>query len=280
MKWQVGDVTITRFVEIDTVGGKPFFLPQATPDALRYIPWLYPPFVDAAGRMRMTVHSFLVETPERRIILDTGIGNDKQNRTQPAWNRRKGSFLEDLAAAGCPSDTVDTVLCTHLHVDHVGWNTVLSNGRWAPAFPNARYLTGRIEFDYWKDVREPSAAAVFDDSILPVAAAGLLDLVDPGYEVCRELSVIPAPGHTPGHFAVHVRSRGEEALFIGDVAHHPCQFARVDWCSPADFDPQQAVRTRYDLFSRFAGRPVRILGGHFVGGAILRDGGAFRLASM
>jgi glyoxylase-like metal-dependent hydrolase (beta-lactamase superfamily II) len=277
MKWQIGDVTITRFVEIDVLGGKPFFLPQATPDALREISWLYPQFADAKGRMRMTIHSFLVETPERRIIVDTGIGNDKQNRTQLAWNGRKGAFLEDLAAAGCPPSSIDTVLCTHLHVDHVGWNTVLSDGRWLPTFPNARYLMGRVEFDYWRDVREPSAATIFDDSIRPVADAGLVDLVDPGHEVCRELSVIPAPGHTPGHVAVHVRSHGEEALFIGDVAHHPCQFAHVDWCSPVDFDPQQAERTRYDLFSRFAGTPTRILAGHFAGGMIVRDDDAFRL---
>jgi glyoxylase-like metal-dependent hydrolase (beta-lactamase superfamily II) len=278
MKWQIGDVAITQFVEIDTLGGTSFILPQATPEAVRRVDWLCPRFADEKGRLRMTINAFLVETPSRRIIVDTGLGNDKQNRSLPAWNGRNGPFLHDLAAAGCPPETIDAVLCTHLHVDHVGWNTLLSGGRWIPAFPNARYLLGRVEVGHWREIREPSAAAVFDDSVRPVADAGLVDLIDPGHRVCSELSVISTPGHSPGHFSIHVRSGGEEALFIGDVAHHPCQFAHLDWCSTADSDPQQAIRTRRDLFSRFAGTPVRILGGHFTGGVIVRDGDAFRLA--
>jgi hypothetical protein len=176
MKWHIGDVTITRFIEIETYGGKEYILPQATPEALRKLAWLCPHFADAEGRIRMSIHSFLVETPTRRIIVDTGMGNDKQNRGQPSWNARKGPYLEQLAAAGCPPDTIDTVLCTHLHVDHVGWNTVLSDGRWIPTFRNARYLMGRVEFDYWKDVRDPALAQIFDDSVRPVADAGLVDV--------------------------------------------------------------------------------------------------------
>jgi glyoxylase-like metal-dependent hydrolase (beta-lactamase superfamily II) len=278
MKWQIGDVTITQFVEIDTLGGKAYILPQATPKALREIGWLCPQFADDTGRIRMTIHSFLVETPGRRVIIDTGIGNDKENRTQPIWNGRKGPFLDDLAAAGCPPDTIDTVICTHLHVDHVGFNTVLSDGRWVPAFRNARYLMGRNEFNYWKEVRDPAVAAIFDDSVRPVAEAGLVDLIDPGQDVGTEFSVLSTPGHSPGHFSVHVRSQGEEALLIGDVAHHPCQLVHLDWCSTIDSDPKQAVHTRHELFSRFAGTPTRILGGHFAGGTILRDGDGFRLA--
>jgi len=277
MKWHVGDVTITQFVEIETLGGKEYILPQATPAALRRLAWLCPHFADDEGRIRMTIHSFLVETPTRRIVVDTGMGNDKQNRSQSAWNGRKGPFLENLAAAGCPADAVDTVLCTHLHVDHVGWNTMLVDGRWVPTFRRARYLMGRVEFDYWKNVRQPGLAAIFDDSIRPVASAGLVDLIDAGHHVCDEFSVIATPGHSPGHFSVHVTSRGEDALLLGDVAHHPCQMAHLDWCSTIDFDPQQSVRTRNELFSRFAGRPTRILAGHFVGGTIVRDGDAFRL---
>ena len=278
MKWQIGDVAITQFVEIDTLGGKEYILPQATPEALREIKWLRPNFADQEGRIRMTIHSFLVETPTRRIIVDTGIGNGKQNRTQPIWNGRKGSFLDDLAAAGCPPDTIDTVLCTHLHVDHVGWNTVLSDGRWVPTFGQARYLMGRIEFDYWKAVHAPPVAAIFDDSIRPVADAGLIDLIEAGDHVCDEFSLIATPGHSPGHLSIHIRSRGEDALLIGDVAHHPCQLMHLDWCSTIDSDPMQAVRTRIELFSLFAGTPTLILGGHFVGGTVVRDGEAFRLA--
>lgn len=277
MKWQIGDVRITQFVEIDTLGGKAYILPQATTAALSEIPWLPPRFADGAGRIRMTIHSFLVETPQRRIIVDTGIGNNKENRTQPIWNGRQGRFLEDLAAAGCPPDTIDTVICTHLHVDHVGFNTTLSEGRWVPTFVNARYLMGRVEFGYWKDVRNPAVAPVFDDSVRPVADAGLVDLIDPGDDVGAEFTILSTPGHSPGHLSVLVQSRGEAAVLIGDVAHHPCQLVHLDWGSTVDSDPQQAIRTRHELFSRLAGTPTRVLGGHFVGGTVVRDGDAFRV---
>jgi glyoxylase-like metal-dependent hydrolase (beta-lactamase superfamily II) len=129
MKWQIGKVTVTRLVELESVGGKGWLLPQATPEAIGRLDWLRPHFADADGRIKMSIHSFLVETPSRRIIVDTGIGNDKQNRRFAAWNGRKGPFLESLAAAGCPADTIDTVVCTHLHADHVGWNTMRVDGR-------------------------------------------------------------------------------------------------------------------------------------------------------
>jgi len=136
---------------------------------------------------------------------------------------------------------------------------------------------GRIEFDWAKDDRTPARTAVFDDSIRPIAGAGLVDLVDAGHRICSELSLIATPGHSPGHLSVHIRSSGEEALLIGDVAHHPCQMAHPHWSSTVDFDPVQAAHTRSALFAQFAGRPVRILGGHFVGGRIARDGDAYRI---
>jgi len=278
MKWQIGDVTITQFVEIDTIGGKEYILPQATPEALREIQWLCPRFADSSGRIKMSIHSFLIETPTRRIIVDTGIGNDKQ-RVRPEWNGRKGPFLHDLAAAGCPVDTIDTVLCTHLHVDHVGWNTTLADGRWIPTFRRARYLMGRTEFERYDENRAPSRAAIFDDSIRPVTDAGLVDLVDPGHHVCEELSLIATPGHSPGHLGVQVKSQGQEALLAGDAVHHPCQLVHLDWSTTVDFDPAQSAGTRHNLFARLAGTPTIILGGHFVGGTIVRDSKAFRLAA-
>jgi glyoxylase-like metal-dependent hydrolase (beta-lactamase superfamily II) len=138
---------------------------------------------------------------------------------------------------------------------------------------------GRIEFDHWKNIRDPAVVAIFDDSIRPVADAGLVDLIDAGHQVCNEFGVLATPGHSPGHFSVHIRSQGEDALLIGDVAHHPCQMVHLDWCSTIDSDPMQAVRTRAELFSRFAGTPTLTLAGHFVGGTIVRDGEAFRLAT-
>jgi glyoxylase-like metal-dependent hydrolase (beta-lactamase superfamily II) len=137
---------------------------------------------------------------------------------------------------------------------------------------------GRFEFERYDENRDPSRASIFDDSIRPVTDAGLVDLVDPGHHVCEELSLIATPGHSPGHLGVQIGSQGQEALLAGDVAHHPCQLAHLDWSSTIDFDPAQSARTRHDLFARLAGTPTIILGGHFVGGTIMRDGEAFRLA--
>src|SRR3981189_2167136 len=270
MHWTVGKVKITKIVDLETIGSTRFILPLASNEEIRKLPWLIPHFATDEGRLKMSIHSLVVETPSRRIVVDTGLGKDKEGRSVPTWNNRKGPFLETMTAAGFPPDTIDTVLCTHMHVDHVGWNTVLSEGRWIPTFPNARYLMGRVEFDHWKKVREPGLAAIFDDSVRPVADAGLVDLIDAGHHVCDEFDVIATPGHSPGHFSVHVRSKDEDALLIGDVAHHPCQMVHGDWCSTIDFDPAQTIRTRHALFSRFAGTPTRILAGHFVGGRIVR----------
>jgi glyoxylase-like metal-dependent hydrolase (beta-lactamase superfamily II) len=225
----------------------------------------------------MSIHSLVVETPTRRIVVDTGLGNDKKDRTVPTWNDRRGPFLDDLAAAGFPPDTIDTVLCTHLHVDHVGWNTRLEGGRWVPTFPKARYVFGQTEYGYWRDhSTAPDKAAIFADSVEPILKAGRADLVASDAHICDEITLIPTPGHSPGHVSLHIRSDGEEGLLTGDVAHHPCQMAHLDWSSTADSDPQQSAKTRQELFSRFADRPVLVIGGHFDAGHIKRDGDAFK----
>src|SRR6266513_3281019 len=162
MQWNVGALAVTQVVELETVGGTRFILPQASREEIREIAWLYPHFADENGRLKLTIHSLVVETPTRRILVDTGLGNDKQDRDVPTWNCRQGTFLQDLAAAGYPPESIDTVLCTHLHVDHVGWNTMLVDGRWVPTFPRARYLMGRVEFAHWQGERErDDMAAVF-----------------------------------------------------------------------------------------------------------------------
>src|SRR5262245_45681558 len=148
MQWRVGDVSISKIVELETTGGSRFILPQATREAVLPISWLIPHFSDQDGRLKMSIHALMVEAPGRRIIVDTCLGNDKKDRRIPTWNDRQGRFLDDLAAAGFPPETIDTVLCTHLHVDHVGWNTMLVNGQWLPTFPNARYLFGRVEYEH------------------------------------------------------------------------------------------------------------------------------------
>lgn len=283
LSWRIGEVTVTRILELEATGGSRFILPQATREVVQEIGWLAPHFADADGRLKMSIHALVVETPTRRIIVDTCIGNDK-NRDIPTWTNLQTNFLADLAAAGFAPESIDTVLCTHLHVDHVGWNTMLKGGKWVPTFPNARYLLGRAEFDYWRgedEEREDLSTSPFHDSVKPVFDAGLVDLVETDHRVCDEVSLEPTLGHTPGHVSVRIRSKGEEALITGDFVHHPCQLARPDWASSADYDPTASTATRQRVFGALAGQPVLVIGTHFAAptaGHIVRDGDVYRLA--
>jgi glyoxylase-like metal-dependent hydrolase (beta-lactamase superfamily II) len=285
LKWRIGDVTITRIVEFETTGGSRFILPDATRDAILPIDWLRPHFADEDGRLRMSIHALVVETPSHRIVVDTCLGNDKQGRRIPTWNDLHLPFLADLTAAGYARETIDTVLCTHLHVDHVGWNTMLVDGRWRPTFPNARYLMGRVEHAHWRDSyahrqdREDQRA-VFTDSVQPVFDAGLVDLVETDHRIGDEISLVPTIGHIPGHVSVRIHSRGQEALITGDFMHHPCQIARPDWASTADSDPVTARHTRERMLASLAHTPTLVIGTHFAAptaGRIVRDGAAYRL---
>ncbi len=281
-RWQIGDVTVTKVLELEVAGGTRFILPGATPEVVRRHAWLQPHFADERGRLRMSVHALVVDTPSRRIVVDTCIGNDKE-RSIPGWSHRQGGFLRDLDRAGCPPASVDTVVCTHLHVDHVGWNTTLVKGRWVPTFPSARYLMVRDEVEFWqRHHMADDHRAAFVDSVQPVRDAGLVELVDTDHRVCDEISLLPTPGHTPGHVSVRIVSRGEEALITGDFLHHPCQMARVDMPSSADHDAGRAHRTRLEMFTRLAGTGVLVIGTHFASptaGRVARDGDAFRLAA-
>jgi glyoxylase-like metal-dependent hydrolase (beta-lactamase superfamily II) len=277
MHWKVGQVTITKIVELETTGSTRFILPQATAEEIRKLPWLIPHFATEEGRLRMSIHALVVETPARRIVVDTGLGNDKEDRSVPTWNHRKTPFLETLTAAGFPPDSIDTVFCTHLHVDHVGWNTTLVGDKWVPTFAQARYVFGKTEYAHWRDHgHEPDKLAVFNDSVKPVVDAGRADLVESDHKLCDEISLIPTPGHSPGHLSLHIRSDGEEALLTGDIAHHPCQMAHPDWSSTADFDPVRSIATRREVFARFADTPTLVIGGHFNAGRLKRDGDAFK----
>src|SRR5690349_16509857 len=278
MQWRIGQVRITKIVELETVGSTRFILPLATNEEIRKLSWLMPHFATEEGRLKMSIHSLIVETPARRIVVDTGLGNDKEGRGVPTWNNRNTPFLETMTAAGFPPESIDTVLCTHLHVDHVGWNTRLVGGTWIPTFPKAAYVFGRREYEHWRDHSDtPDRVAVFNDSVQPIVAAGKAELVESDARLTEEIALIPTPGHSPGHISVHITSDGAEGLLTGDVAHHPCQMAHLDWSSTADSDPVQAAATRRQLFSRFADRPVLVIGGHYDGGHVRREGDAFRL---
>ena len=279
MRWKIGKVTVTKIVELETVGHTRFILPAATHDEIQKMPWLIPRLATEEGRLKMSIHALVVETPSRRILVDTGLGNDKQGRSVPNWNNRQTPFLEMMAAAGFPPESIDTVLCTHLHVDHVGWNTRLVGGRWVPTFEKARYLFGETEYVYWRDNDlGEERATIFRDSVAPVVDAGRADLVASNARICDEITLIPTPGHSPGHMSVRIQSAGEEGLLAGDVAHHPCQMAHLDWCSTADSDPVQSIKARNELFARLADSLVLVIGGHYDAGHIKRDGDAFKFA--
>jgi glyoxylase-like metal-dependent hydrolase (beta-lactamase superfamily II) len=282
-QWQIGEVKVTRVVEMEVVGGTRFILPDATPEACRAIDWMHPHFMTDEGKLIMSIHALVVDTGTRRIVVDTCIGNDKQ-RNIPTWANLQTTFLEDLASAGYPRESIDTVLCTHLHVDHVGWNTMLVDGKWLPTFPNARYLMAETEWRYWDANEDESEyGPVLADSVRPVFDAGLVDLVDAEHQLCDEVWLEPTPGHTPGHVSVRISSGGENALITGDCIHHPCQMARSDWSSSADYDAAQARGTRDALLDRYTDGEVLIIGTHFAtptAGHIKRDGDSYRFAAL
>jgi len=278
LRWKIGDVRVTRLVEIEMTSSATWLLPDATSENLARETWLQPHFADDQGRMVLSIHSLLIESQGQRILVDTCVGNDKQ-RSIPNWSRRQGPYLQDLGEAGFPPHSIDVVLCTHLHIDHVGWNTRLENGRWVPTFPSARYLFAKTEFDWWTENDDQAFGPVIEDSVRPVFDAGLVDLVETDHAVTDEVRLEPTPGHTPGHVSVHIASRGEEAVVTGDLMHHPVQCAHPDWGSSADVDSAAAFETRRRFLERYADRPVLVLGTHFAtptAGRIVRDGDAWR----
>jgi len=279
--WQVGRVKISRVVELGSISSMTRIIPDATPERLLGIPWLRPHFIDEAGNMRGSIHALLVDTGDRRIIVDTCVGNDKP-RPNAAYNMLQTRFLADIEAAGYGIDSIDTVLCTHMHLDHVGWNTMLRDGAWVPTFPRARYLFSETEYRHWtSDAIGGPQAQVVSDSVRPIMEAGLADLVAAEHVICPEVRLLPTPGHTPGHVSVWIESHGASALITGDFLHHPCQMAHPEWASPFDSDARQAVATRRAMFERCAGGTTMVIGTHFaepVAGRLERDGAAWRLA--
>ncbi len=277
LSWQVGDVRVTQIVELTTASLGPYLLPQATPEALRTMPWLSP-FVDDEHKIVLSMHSLVIQSQDQTLMVDTCIGNDKQ-RTYPRWNMMQGDFLDKFAGAGFRVEQIDTVLCTHMHVDHVGWNTRWVDGRWQATFANARYLFAEDEWAYWRE-EEQEYGPVIEDSVQPIFDAGLAVLVGANHRVNDEVWLEPTPGHTPGHVSVHIASRGEEAIITGDMIHHPCQIAHPHWSSTADYDQAASAATRDDFLARYADRPVLIIGTHFAAptaGRIVRDGQTYRL---
>jgi glyoxylase-like metal-dependent hydrolase (beta-lactamase superfamily II) len=237
--------------------------------------------MNAEGKLIASVHALVVETPTLTVVVDTCIGNDKERMPNKNWHKMQTRFLEDFRAAGFEPDKIDAVLCTHLHVDHVGWNTFWDGSAWKPTFPNARYLMAKSEFQYWESHEDDvTPHQVFLDSVAPVVDAGLVDLVETTHEVCPEVSLVPTLGHTPGHVSVRIQSQGEEALITGDFLHHPCQMAHPEWASAVDYDSEASTATRWRMLEAYAGTDKLLIGTHFAGptaGRVVRDGDVFRL---
>jgi glyoxylase-like metal-dependent hydrolase (beta-lactamase superfamily II) len=271
----VGDLQIDAIVE-DPSWPMSFehMFPDVTAEMLtRERSWLEPRFarMDAkatrAGSMAfLAFHSYLVRTPRHIILVDSCIGNDKDRGGFEAFHMRRTPFLWNLAQAGITPGQVDYVMCTHMHADHVGWNTRLVDGRWVPTFPNAKYVFGRVEYENRRRNFEnngPNKMSGFADSVLPVVEAGQAVMVDSDFALDDTAILEPAPGHTPGNVIIHLRSRGNAAVLSGDVIHHPIQVVYPE-CSPVFCeDRAESARYRQKFVQRFADRPELILPAHF-----------------
>ncbi len=262
--WTIGDVTVTSIIESDQHWKWAWLLPDVTDETVESVPWLRPHFVDEKGKLILRIQALVVRSGGLTIAVDTCVGNDK-DRPSPLFDKLQTSFLDDLTGAGYPPDTIDRVVCTHLHVDHVGWNTHLVDGEWIPTFPNARYLMGSVEYEHWSNEGESIYGNVMEDSVEPVRAAGLVDLVDSDHRITDEVWLEPTPGHTPGHQSVRISSGGAGAVITGDMVHHPIQLHRVDLASSADIDSAAAVAMRRDRFAAWAADELLVIGTHFAG---------------
>jgi glyoxylase-like metal-dependent hydrolase (beta-lactamase superfamily II) len=256
-----------------------FLLPDATRKNIQAMPWLQPHFADEDGNCIVSIHALVLETPTKTIVVDTCLGNDKE-RAIKSWGHLQTRFIEDITSAGYPPESIDVVLCTHLHTDHVGWNTQLVDGKWIPTFKNAEYIFGREEWKYTDEQRSnPMYNEFIVDSIQPVIDAGLVRFVKVNEQICNEVRLEPTPGHTPGHVSVRIESNGEKAVITGDFLHHPCQMEEPYWECSADWDTPMAQKTRVESLEKFAEEELLVFGTHFAtpsAGKVVRKGKHFQ----
>lgn len=273
-QWRVGDVEISCVTEtiFDVPGPylvRDFDLTELGSDELDA---LRPHHMGVGDALRIAIQSFLIRSAGRSIVVDTCFGNDHA-LPYPHLVGLRTEHLGALAAADFDRQTVDVVVCTHLHLDHVGWNTMLDGGEWVPTFPNAEYLFAATEYEHWQET--DAVDACLRESIDPVVAAGLHRLVAMDHRITAEVCLVPSPGHTPGHVSVRIDSDGASALITGDMVHHPVQVPRPHWGSSSDHDPVAAVATRAAVFADVADRQALVLGTHFAeptAGHVRRDG--------
>ncbi len=275
----LGEMTVRRVMEMQIPfrlpaemfpGADPGELAALTPE---FTPWAIDP---SSGKAILAVQSYLVRTARHTILIDTCIGCDKTNTRIPAWaGRSDRRWLTRLGEAGVAPDQVDYVFCTHLHADHSGWNTQMVDGRWEPTFPNARYILSRREVEH----AEAAGLPQYEENVLPVIRAGQAVLVGDDHALDDEVRLEPTPGHTPGHVAVHLDSRGTHGVMWGDLLHSPMQCLRPDWWFMIDADPEQGIASRRRVLEASAEHRHLILPAHFPApsvGRVEAEGDAFR----
>jgi glyoxylase-like metal-dependent hydrolase (beta-lactamase superfamily II) len=274
-KFQIGGTTITRIEEMMGPMFDPVrFLPDYDPTVFEvHRDWLYPDHVDEArGLLIASMHSWLIETPHHRILIDTCIGDDKPRMPFKNWHEMRTPWMSNLLATGVTPDDIDLVMCTHLHIDHVGWNTRLQDGNWVPTFPNAKYIFSEDEYNFWEAERESPNPdefkqvnnQVFEDSVMPIMH--LAELVSGETELIADLLKIkPAPGHTPGSIAIELTDAGRQGVFTGDICHHPIQVVMPEWNSDFCELPDQARATRREILGNACNHNALMLPAHFGG---------------
>jgi glyoxylase-like metal-dependent hydrolase (beta-lactamase superfamily II) len=268
--FRIGQATITR---VEETCGPTYpiadIFPECTSIGLsEHGHWLAPSHFDAqTGLIKLSVHSWLLQIGRQRILVDACCGNNKVKPGRPFWHMLTVPFLERLAAAGARPEEIDYVMCTHLHHDHVGWNTQLRDGRWIPTFPNARYVISKTDFEYYRkldsdDATAPAEMGTFRECVLPLVEAGRAELVSGDYRLNEHIELMPAPGHSAGHVVFKLEAAGERAVFTGDVFHHLLQVYYPDWNFPKNSDPEQARASRRRVLEHCASSGALVLPAH------------------
>ena len=266
--WQIGDVTVTRVVELwDFQDNIQMTMPEATAEEVIAMHWLHPHYATPDGKQRMNFQGFVVQAPGRTIVVDSCIGAGRERDFDVFCDLPEG-FLEDLESLGIRREEVDTVFCTHLHFDHVGWNTYKDpeTGEFKPTFPNARYLFGRKEYDAWQEtIRHDGhhSDGHLVECVDPIVAAGMADFIDTDHEIAPGIRTEPSHGHTPGHIHVRISSQGQEAVITGDLMHHPMQCAMPHRDATFDMDKDAGRATRMGFVDTYKDSGVLVIGAHF-----------------
>ncbi|MEQ8698022.1 MAG: MBL fold metallo-hydrolase [Bauldia litoralis] len=283
LTFNVGDMRVDRVIEQELPGFDPFeFFPNLTKDELEpHKAMLAKPMAldPVSGLLSFTMQSFVVRAGGLNILIDSCIGNDKDRPTRPLWHMKTDTtYMDALKAAGLGVGDIDVVMCTHLHPDHVGWNTKLENGRWVPTFPKARYVFSKDELDYWTAQNKKQSINHFEDSVLPIVQAGRTELVKSDHELTHGVQLLPTPGHTPDHYSVRLASGGAEAIVTGDLIHSPLQCVCTHLHSRPDVDREQGRATRNAFMEKYADTDTLIAATHFPSpsiGHFIRQGDAF-----